>query len=85
MYALIYKPTRVTSSSPALIDNHLTNYLNNVANTGMFYTDIFDHFPIFHFSLAAGNEQMGMICSIRCRIFNKSNCESFTVLIGDIS
>ncbi len=46
----ISKPTRVTRSSASLIDNIFTNDLfdtDKILN-GILYTDISDHFPVFH-------------------------------------
>ena len=47
----ITKPTRITSKSATLIDNifstGFTECDNNVLN-GILYTDITDHFPVFH-------------------------------------
>ena len=43
---LITKPTRVQSNSATLIDNIFSNQLNNIIS-GVLYTDISDHYPIF--------------------------------------
>lgn len=48
---LISKPTRVTATSATLIDNIFTNNLTvNSTETcsGILYTDISDHFPVFY-------------------------------------
>ena len=49
MYPLICKPTRVVKDTVTLIDNV---YYNDIADNemlnGILYTDISDHFPIFH-------------------------------------
>ena len=46
----ITKPTRVTQSSSTLIDNIFCNSFSNTSITlsGILYTDISDHFPVFH-------------------------------------
>ena len=45
----ITKPTRVTSHSETLIDNiFCNNILNAQALSGILYTDISDHYPIFY-------------------------------------
>ena len=44
---LINKPTRITKSSSTLIDNILTNVCTKEINSGIFYSDITDHLPIF--------------------------------------
>ena len=47
-YPMINKPTRVTSNSASLIDNIFINRTHNKNHTsGILYTDISDHFPIF--------------------------------------
>ena len=45
----ISKPTRVTCSSATLIDNIFSNMVHNSESifTGVLYTDITDHFPVF--------------------------------------
>ena len=51
----ITKPTRVTSHSATLIDNIFCNDIitNNNVLTGILYTDITDHFPIFYIDYAS--------------------------------
>ena len=46
----ITKPTRVSSTSCTLIDNIFSNNNSEAATSvsGIFYTDISDHFPVFH-------------------------------------
>ena len=47
MYPLISKPTRITSSTATLIDNIFTNNLEHRMSSGILYTDLSDHLPIF--------------------------------------
>ena len=49
MYPLINKPTRVKQNSASLIDNIFTNISLHTSDlfSGILYTDISDHFPIF--------------------------------------
>ena len=49
-FPTITKPTRVTDKSATLIDNiFYNNYVQNTSSlTGILYTGISDHFPIFH-------------------------------------
>ena len=48
MYPLISaKPTRITSSTATLIDNIFTNNLEQSMSSGILYTDLSDHLPIF--------------------------------------
>ena len=45
----INKPTRVQKNTASLIDNILSNsYDNPDSLSGILYTDVSDHFPIFH-------------------------------------
>ena len=44
---VITKPTRITESSATLIDNIFTNDIKADVKSGILYTDISDHFPIF--------------------------------------
>ena len=46
-YLQITKPTRITCKSATLIDNILTNRLNEDDLSGILYTDLSDHLPIF--------------------------------------
>ena len=47
LYPLISKPTRITSSTATLIDNIFTNNLELNMNSGILYTDLSDHLPVF--------------------------------------
>ena len=47
LYPLISKPTRLTSATATLIDNIFTNNLEHCMNSGIFYSDLSDHLPIF--------------------------------------
>ena len=47
LYPLISKPTRITYSTATLIDNIFTNNLELNMNSGILYTDLSDHLPVF--------------------------------------
>jgi hypothetical protein len=47
---LITRPTRITAHTSTLIDNIFTNHLENSLFSGLLFTDISDHLPIFCFS-----------------------------------
>ena len=47
LYPLISKPTRISTRSCTLIDNIFLNDFYKNVETGLLYTDISDHFPIF--------------------------------------
>ena len=73
----ITKPTRVARNSATLIDNIFTNSLldNNQIFTGALYTDISDHFPIFHIDYSC---KMNKIDSkVKKRIFSQENISKF--------
>lgn len=46
-FPLITRPTRITSNTATLIDNIFTNDLNNYSASGLLFTDISDHLPVF--------------------------------------
>ena len=43
----ILKPTRITRKTATLIDNIFTNIENNVQMSGILFTDLSDHLPVF--------------------------------------
>ena len=47
LYPLIAKQTRITSSTATLIDKIFTNNLEHSMNSGILYTDLSNHLPIF--------------------------------------
>ena len=44
---LITRPTRITSHTATLIDNIFTNQLSHCLKSGLLFTDISDHLPVF--------------------------------------
>ena len=48
-FPLITRPTRITSNTATLIDNIFTNNLDTYSFSGLLFTDISDHLPIFSF------------------------------------
>ena len=59
-FPLVMRPTRITCHSATLIDNIFVNQFFDRSRSGLFFTDISDHLPIFsiHFdtSISASNE-----------------------------
>ena len=53
---LITRPTRIISYTATLIDNIFTNHLENYLFSGLLFTDISDHLPIFCFSYEQSSE-----------------------------
>ena len=77
----ITKPTRVTSKTASLIDNIFCNgdIDDHRIFTGLLYTDISDHFPIFyidHDTKAKQNETF-----FTKRIYSQKNLERFTTAL----
>lgn len=83
-FPLINKSTRVTESSETLIDNILTNSLNGDIKSGVLYSDLSDHFPIFQFSLktSRANQTQKIIYKT---IMSKSNIDKFKEMLAHIS
>ena len=75
---LINRPTRVTQKTATLIDNIFTNNLdvNRKFHNGILYTDISDHFPVFHIS-EVENLQRQEKRSIYIRNHNLDNLTAF--------
>ena len=74
----ITKPTRVTKSSATLIDNIFTNNLLTTSNvlTGILYSDISDHYPIFHIDYSSSIKMEESYT--KRRIFSQVNLEKFS-------
>ena len=55
---LIVRPTRLTSYSASLIDNIFTNSFCNNVVSGLLFTDVSDHLPIFaiHYEQGLNND-----------------------------
>ena len=47
LFPVITKPTRVTATSKSLIDHIFTNITTRTISSGIYQSDITDHFPIF--------------------------------------
>ena len=60
LYPCITKPTRVSSKTASLIDNTFCNNIvdNQDVFTGILYTDISDHFPIFYIDKATVSKNL---------------------------
>ena len=75
-YPLISKPTRITDQSATLIDNIFTNNLEKDLTSGLFYTHISDHLPLFQIT------NLKLITDmhpkpIRTRVITASNMQKF--------
>ena len=77
----INKPTRVTKTSATAIDNiFINNYLETTFETGIFMTDISDHFPVFIKvkSLKAMTDCHSKIIHLKKRNLKMSNTNKLT-------
>lgn len=80
---LIDKPSRVTSTSQTLIDNIFTNSFDLTIHSGLLYTDISDHLPIFQITLIEADNSPSPL--VQYRIFNQKNKLRFVSLISQLS
>ena len=80
---LITKPTRVKSNSATLIDNIFVNHSSQSLDSfqGIFYTDISDHFLIFHIVLSSIKDKP--LGSVKRRIYSQRYIERFKEILGN--
>jgi len=76
------KPTRVTARSATLIDNIFTSSIDNdhVFN-GILYTDITDHFPIFHIDYSNVSAKQPLF--FKRRMYNDENRNKFSHMMSN--
>ena len=79
----ITKPTRVTNTSATLIDNIFGNDFTNDVNTfsGILYTDISDHFPIFHIDHSYCLKSTENV--LKRRMYSHENINNFSTSLGN--
>ena len=84
MIPTISKPTRVTKSSATLIDNIFTNLVKNSSSvfSGLLYTDLTDHFPVFFIDTSTSLEQDESI--IRKRVYSDININKFNQRLSKV-
>ena len=78
-FPLIDKPTRIKPPSATLIDNIFTNIPQQSHVSGILYTDISDHLPIFAIneSISLNRKCIHSSRSFQCRTFSDSNLATF--------
>ena len=81
-YNTINRPTRVTSHSATLIDNIFTNDINTNIKTGIFLTDISDHFAPFNEIEIGGNPQTPKTVTLTYPDYNHSSPEDIEAIIA---
>ena len=73
---LINKPTRVTGQTASLIDDIYSNHVPpELTLSGLFYTYVSDHYPIFHIENKYVNEAKSL--KIRKRLFSERRVDKF--------
>ncbi len=75
----------MTRNSATLIDNTITNSFEYSSKSGVLFSDISDHFPIFHFTLnqTNANHHRDSNIRIRYRKFSEVNINRFRRMIED--
>ena len=83
--SLITRPTRSTTRTKTLIDNILTNNINELKDNmqGIMITDVSDHYPIFCLNWRMIAKKVEKYIS--CRSMNRRNYEKFISLITAFS
>lgn len=84
-FPAIDKPTRITRQSATLIDNILFNTLDYETMSGLLFTDITDHLPVFLFAKLNNKEKKSPVETQYYRNFCKSNKNKFKKMMQDIS
>ena len=80
---LIDKPTRITKTSQTLLDNIFTNSLDHTIHSGIMYSDISDHLPIFQFTLTESVNNPSS--NVQYRVFHQKNQLAFQNSISKLS
>ena len=82
-FPTITKPTRVTDKSATLIDNiFYNNYVQNSRSlAGILYTDISDHFPVYH--IVYSDDAPLVDNSFKKRIYSMTNMERFSSIMNE--
>lgn len=71
-YPLITRPTRITNSSATLIDNIFVNNLEESYTSGILFTDLSDHLPVFQITSNIQKERKSNITT-KYRQINDKN------------
>ena len=72
---LITLPSRITQTSANLLDNIFTNKLSDFYQSGLIYSSISDHLPVFYLNVIKENKPIAK--RIQKRNMSKNNIESF--------
>lgn len=85
-FPLITRPTRITSFNATLIDNIFTNDLDNCLFSGLIFTDISDHLPVFSLlyiqdEFNKANENSYAVY----REYNNENLQKFRIELANVN
>ena len=80
-FPLIDKQTRVTCKTATLIDNIITNTFDYPVNSGILYSDISDHFPVFHITTSNSFKHKAPNVRTGFRKFNEDNIKRFREML----
>ena len=81
---LINKPTGVQKNSATLIDNIFSNNINGTFDlSGILYTDVSDHFPVFICLTMLKNSEDP--CYIEKRLYTAANLEKFAYRLLEVN
>ena len=80
---LINRPTRITSHSASLIDNIFRNNLTSDSKSGILFTDISDHLPIFTLLCQTEANTSSQNIILNKRLVNAKTKENFTNQLTD--
>ena len=80
---LITRPTRVTATTATLIDNILTNNVENInhSDQGILVTDVTDHYPVFHIHRIPKDKETEVY--LIKRIYSTKNKQTFLESIAE--
>ena len=81
---LITRPTRFTETSATIIDNFVSNVLNNNYIAGIMIADISDHLPIFYVSYDNEIDSITKTLSTT-RTYRKVTDRGITVLCNELA
>lgn len=84
-FPAIVKPTRITAKSATLIDNILFNSLKFERNSGLIFTDITDHLPIFQIVTLDNGLNRTNVAPQTVRKFSESNKLQFKNMLQEVS
>lgn len=84
-FPFIHKPTRMTGKTATLIDNIIANTFDYPINSGILYSDISDHLPIFH--ITSSNSYNHEDTNVRTcfRKFSEDNIKRFKGMMEKIN